>query len=632
MEISRAKYDFLKLTEIVPEGWLKSQLEIQRDGLTGNLDLFWTDVKDSAWFGGSGEGWERGPYWLDGAIPLAVLLKDEILLARIDKYMEYILDNQGEDGWLGPREMNVENVEMIFVQGGSYDLWAQFLALKVLTMYYEIKSTEKVFNSIKKGLESINKHINYSPLFNWGQSRWFEALIPIFWYYEKTGEQWVIDLAVKLRGQGFEWGEFIKYWPYKERTEKKDWNYMSHVVNNTMAVKAYGLWYRISKNEEDIKLSHFIVESLQKYHGTVVGTVTGDECLAGTSHIRGTELCSVVEYMYSLEQLISNTGDLSFGDHLEQITYNALPATISQDFWSHQYDQQVNQIECSEQHEWPWNTNGKDANIFGLEPHFGCCTSNMHQGWPKFTKSLWMSDLDENLICISYAPCKIEKNINGKVVEVIVDSEYPFKNKVKILIDNKENQSFSIFLRIPGWSKSIKIDRVIEKINENLIKVKIKNLREVINIEFQSEIEVINRNNGYFSLKKGCIIYAMPIESQWKRINIDKIGRELPHGDWEVHPTGKWNYSFNENIEKINFKTNSVSEIPFSELNPPCEINLVGNEILNWKSKNGCVENIKNNEIELLVGEYKELKLIPYGCSKLRITEFPIISEKNKTK
>ena len=45
-------------------------------GLTGHLDEFWPDVARSQWIGGNAEGWERGPYWLDGLIPLAVLLDD----------------------------------------------------------------------------------------------------------------------------------------------------------------------------------------------------------------------------------------------------------------------------------------------------------------------------------------------------------------------------------------------------------------------------------------------------------------------------------------------------------------------------------------------------------------------------
>ena len=115
----------LPLGSIRPLGWLACQLRIQADGLSGCLDEFWPDVKDSAWFGGSAEGWERAPYWLDGVIPLAWLLDDARLKHKVRHYMGYILDHQAADGWLGPGNP------------AEYDLWAVLLIGKVLVQYHQ---------------------------------------------------------------------------------------------------------------------------------------------------------------------------------------------------------------------------------------------------------------------------------------------------------------------------------------------------------------------------------------------------------------------------------------------------------------------------------------------------------------
>ena len=110
-----------------PRGWLAERLRIQARGLSGHLDRFWPDIKDSAWIGGAAEGWERMPYWLDGVVPLAWLLRDQPLQQRIAGYFDYILEHQHADGWLGPR---------LEERSEAADLWSQALALKALVGYH----------------------------------------------------------------------------------------------------------------------------------------------------------------------------------------------------------------------------------------------------------------------------------------------------------------------------------------------------------------------------------------------------------------------------------------------------------------------------------------------------------------
>ena len=236
------RFSRFPLGAIKPNGWLLTQLRIQANGLSGHLDAFWPDIADSAWFGGKAEGWERAPYWLDGMIPLAYLLADEALITRVNKYVQYIIEHQHADGWLGPKDSNVKNPEA----KDHYDIWAQFLALKMLIQYYEVKPEVGIIRAVSKCLHKIDEAINWVPLFDWGQARWFEALIAIFWLYARQPEQWLLDLVVKLEAQGFGWESFFTHWPIKQATQKGGWNFMGHVVNNAMAVKAYGLMWRFS--------------------------------------------------------------------------------------------------------------------------------------------------------------------------------------------------------------------------------------------------------------------------------------------------------------------------------------------------------------------------------------------------
>ena len=102
MILNKPAFKPFTVKEIKPEGWLLNQLRIQASGLSGNLDKFWPDIKDSKWIGGQAEGWERVPYWLDGFIPLAWLLDDEDMMERATYYINCIIDGQAEDGWICP--------------------------------------------------------------------------------------------------------------------------------------------------------------------------------------------------------------------------------------------------------------------------------------------------------------------------------------------------------------------------------------------------------------------------------------------------------------------------------------------------------------------------------------------------
>ena len=126
--------------------------------------------------------------------------------------------------------------------------------------------------------------------------------------------------------------------------------------------------------------------------------------------------------------------------------------------WAHQYDQQPNQVLCSlrPRH---WTTNGPESNVFGLEPHFGCCTSNFHQGWPKFVSSLWMATPDGGLVAAAYGPSEVKTTVRGDVgVTLAEDTEYPFRDTDHAHRHRRRAQSaFPLLLRIPAWATAAEV-------------------------------------------------------------------------------------------------------------------------------------------------------------------------------
>ena len=74
-------YMELPLGSIKAKGWLLEMLERQRSGATGCMDKLYPEVMGNrnGWLGGDGDQWERGPYWIDGLLPLAYILDDKNL-------------------------------------------------------------------------------------------------------------------------------------------------------------------------------------------------------------------------------------------------------------------------------------------------------------------------------------------------------------------------------------------------------------------------------------------------------------------------------------------------------------------------------------------------------------------------
>jgi Beta-L-arabinofuranosidase, GH127 middle domain/Beta-L-arabinofuranosidase, GH127 catalytic domain len=610
----------LPLTSVKPKGWLLDQLRIQAEGLTGHLGEFWQDVgPNSAWLGGSGEGWERGPYYLDGLLPLAYLLNDPKLIAKVKPWVEWTLTHQRADGGIGPEK--------------NKDWWPIMIQLKVLTQYQEATGDPRVIPAMEKYFAYQSATLGTSPLKSWAIYRWQDELASILWLYNRNGDAKLLDLARQLKGQGFDWEGMFTVFPFTGRVTREQAKHDTHGVNNAMGLKTAALWYLVSHQAADREGTARMLGTLDKFEGLANGMFSADEHFAGRSPSQGIELCAVVEAMFSLELDLAVLGDPAIGDRLEKIAYNPLPGAQTADQWSHQYDQQPNQVMCSLGRR-DWTTNGAESNLFGLEPNYGCCTANLHQGWPKFTASLWMAPAEGGLAVAAYAPSEVRTKIRGVDVTVNEVTDYPFRDRVTLLMSPAAAVRFPLHLRVPAWTRNPIVTvngRNVDGINVGAYQRIDREWRkgDRVEITLPMPVRTVPGFNGSVSVERGPLVYSLRIGEQWS-----KLKQTGPVADWEVFPTSPWNYGLRVDAANpsasFELQEAPIARQPFSN-SPPVILKARARRLPQWVIVDDSaapppVSPIVISPRDEAANRLKDetVTLIPYGAARLRITSFPI--------
>jgi DUF1680 family protein len=621
-------FDLLPLGAIQPRGWLQSQLRIQAEGLTGHLDEIWPDVgPNSGWLGGTGETFERGPYYLDGLVPLSHLLNDSSLKKKAQRFIDWTLSSQRENGNFGPHDKGVPGKQ------SEDDWWPRMVMLKALTQYQEATGDARVIPFLERYFDHQLTTLPTSPLVSWGKFRWQDNALSVIWLYNRNGDKKLLGLIELLHSQGHDWqAQFANFDTTVPVTRdmikskgpgKEEFSLSTHGVNNGQALKAAPIWYLVSGSSADrAALSHQLAQ-IDRYHGLPNGMFSCDEHFAGRNPSQGSELCTVVEAMFSLEQSMAALGDASLGDRLERIAFNALPGTLTDDMWAHQYNQQANQIECG--HITPWFTDGPESNLFGLEPNFGCCTANYHQGWPKFASSLWMASRDGGVAAAAYAPCEINTVLGSTRVSIAVATDYPFREHIHITVSPATPASFPLYLRIPAWANhaTIKVNGKEQPPPELGSFARIERqwkTNDVVELRFPMRPSLTRWFNDSVAITRGPLVFSLPIDTKWV-----KFREHGPTADWEIYPQSEWNFGLavdEKTVSLLKVEESPLGARPFAQQSAPVRISVPARKVAAWQATKGVADPVPPSPAPTSE-KLTQIWLIPYAAAKLRVTAFP---------
>jgi DUF1680 family protein len=393
------------------------------------------------------------------------------------------------------------------------------------------------------------------------------------------------------------------------------------------------IYYQQSKDSTHLNAPLQGLESLKRVHGFANGMYGGDEALHGNDPTQGSEFCSAVELMYSLESALPISGNTYYADYLERIAFNVLPAQHDDQFMKKQYFQQPNQIKVTHEYRNFDCEYGGSSTLFGTSTGYPCCLSNMHQGWPKLVQNLFYATAENGIAALVYGPSFVTAKVgNGVDVTIEEETNYPFEDKIRFKFEPTKAVEFAFELRVPNWCKnpSITINgKPIDiAIQNNIIKLKRTwNKEDIVVLELPMEINTSNWFEGSVAVERGPLLYALKIQEKWE----EKKKDEWKDSFYEVYPESAWNYGISKKtLDSIDFTVEAkekMPSMPWNLENTPLSIYTKAKQIPYWKEYNGSTGKIPvstwpHREINT---EEERIELIPYGCTTLRISQFPVI-------
>ena len=608
----------LPLGAVKAEGWLYTQLDLQRSGLTGESERLYAGelTNDNAWLGGRRSDWERAPYYVKGLVALAYALDDQGLKNKAQKYINWILENQQADGNIGP--------------SSNGDWWPRMIVVYYLRDYYEATKDQRVIEVLKRYFQYQQNNIGNVGLNMWGGARAGDNLEVVLWLYNVTGDGWLLNYADDLNRKAFNWTD------HRSTNTFEGWM-RRHIVNITQGAKLPAVAYQRTNNDNDRDAYENGYDNLMRETGRIDGMFAGSERITHRYTTSGTELCATAEEMLSAEVAIKILGDALIGDHLEKITFNALPAHLSANNKQICYYQIPNQVVSKA-------VNGHDGfidehgNNLCPSPYSGfpCCRFNWHMAWPMFVKHMWMATNDNGIAVMAYGPSTVNAKVANNVdVTIKEETNYPFEENIKLTVDIASSTSFPIKLRIPGWCKNpiIKVNGVaIENVRTGVFHTinRTWNKNDVIDIEFPAEITTSSWARNSVGIERGPLVYALEIDEDWRVRSTHGNGFD----EFEVFPTSSWNYGLEidrSNPEKtLTFQKRSMTNQPFGQ--SPLAIIAQGRKVPQWGLKQNGVNATEPPISPVVSNEPLEtITLIPYGNNQLRVSNFPVIGDSKNT-
>lgn len=612
---------FLKLPPgaVTPRGWLRSQLELDANGLCGRLP----EISDYLQYEGNGwvdpksnSGWEELGYWLRGYGDLSYVLGDPKMLATTQKWVNGIIANQKPDGYFGPEKQRA-------APDGGGDPWPHMLMLDVVHSNYEYSGNPRAFQFMERFFKWQNSQPPKYFQSGWGALRWADNLNIVYWLYNRTGDAYLLDLAKKIHDNSANYTDNLPN---------------GHNVNLAQGIREPGEYWQQAGDPKYLNAVENDYQKIMSQFGQVPGGgFGGDEnTRKGYGDPRqGFETCGIVEYMHTHEMMTRISGNPLWADRAEDLAFNSLPAALTADHKGIHYITSPNLIEINKS-----GVKGQFDNRFPMlsfQPgihNYRCCPHNYGMGWPYYAEEAWLATSDKGVAASLYAASDAKVKVgDGTQIQWSETTEYPFNDTINFKLASPKTIKFPFYLRIPRWTQNPEI-----RVNGQVVKVAAKPLSYVVldrnwkngdtvslRLPMQVSLTKWTNNKDSMSVNYGPLSFAYSSGEKWTR-----LGGTEEWPEWGVAPTGAWNYGLPANVKPSDFKVvrkpGALASQPFTSETAPITLQTKVGQVPGWVADSqGIVRPLQQSPARS-TAPLQNVSLVPMGAARLRISSFPTVS------
>ncbi|MGW4321479.1 beta-L-arabinofuranosidase domain-containing protein [Streptomyces sp. NPDC004684] len=609
---------FLRLPpgSVIPKGWLRTQLDLQLDGLNGRMPEVsdYLDPKTSGWSVPANDGWEELPYWLRGFGDLGYVTQDARVLELTRDWIDRILATRQSDGFFGPARLRT-------ALNGGPDFWPYMPVLDALRTWHEYSGDDRVVPTLTGWLKYL--HTQPGTLFGqgWGAARVGDTIDTAYWVYNRTGEDWLLDLVRTLHAHSADYTHSIPTW---------------HNVNLAQGFREPAQYGVLAGDDSFLAATRRVYDTVMRTYGQFPGGgFAADENARPGYHDprQGFETCGIVEFMHSHQLLARLTGDTVWADRCEDLALNTLPAAFDPLQKGTHYVTAANGVQLDN----VAKTHGQFNNSFAMQAYmpgihqYRCCPHNYGMGWPYYAEEMWLASADGGLCASLYGESVVRAKVgDGTTVTVAERTEYPFGDTVTFQVSTPRPVTFPLYLRVPGWCERPAVrlgGRPADARRSGGHLVLDRRWHDgdqiVLHLPMRTTVRTWGADEDSVSVHHGPLTYSLRIEEQWQR-----SGGTDAWPEYEVRPGSPWNHALDLDPRDparslVVERTRARAANPFTQDGTPVRIRARGRRLPGWTTDDQNVLAPLQHSPARTTQPVEQLTLIPAAAARLRITSFP---------